>query len=310
MGLLYDHLCNQAYQTGADPIGLKFIQNLPVYEISNVLELLPDWEDGRESQIPKRPPHEELWVEWDQYDKGTEGLWKKKIGVVVGKETVESFRVLSKKLDDEGRKKLEEIIQQHDEYYLVRMFERVDHNTIDSSKIPVGVISWVATLFTFSLRDNAEKARIFGLTMSPDQWKPVLGIKAVSMNFYDNYDPNMTPWPPFMAFSLLHCRNVTTETIPGEPNPARLVKRGWPPLKKEYKVLRLELPKDLRPKPVTQTEADEERKMRFHLCRGHFKNLQHERFKAKGWHWWPAHWRGSKDLGEIEKRYELVGKPG
>lgn len=33
-----------------------------------------------------------------------------------------------------------------------------------------------------------------------------------------------------------------------------------------------------------------------------------ERFTVKGWHWWPAHWRGDVTLGTVHKDYQLVGE--
>lgn len=83
-------------------------------------------------------------------------------------------------------------------------------------------------------------------------------------------------------------------------------KPGAPPYT-SFKVLRLNLPSDVRPRDQPTESDDEAARMRLHLCRGHFKHLKHERYKAPGLYWWPAHWRGDPDLGTVDKRYEANG---
>lgn len=114
---------------------------------------------------------------------------------------------------------------------------------------------------------------------------------------------DILPWPAFMALALLHCHNVVAEDVrPDEQTQRRVAKSGNPP-RCTYKTLKLQIPQASR--RHSSGESGSEPATRFHLCRGHFKNLQHERFKSKGWHWWPAHWRGSPELGEVIKDYKL-----
>ena len=46
--------------------------------------------------------------------------------------------------------------------------------------------------------------------------------------------------------------------------------------------------------------------MRYHKVRGHFKHLTHKKWKNPGWYWWPEHYRGDKNLGQVHKTYEVV----
>lgn len=329
MGLLYEHLCNHAADghvlTEFDQRFYKHLRNVPVYEVSNVVSLLPDWGNQRESPISKRPPHDMLWVEWKYREQGDYFTdWS--LGVFLEKSSREYVRQINSKVvrslnqkDTLGRLlgSTEEVIDTYDEFYIAHFFKRVDlTNAKGISKGIVahrnmrGVLSWSMMQYIFALKDDATKARTFGYmeemkTIKAGAASVPFGLPGLMSFYADQYYPVGVPWPPFVAFSLLHCKNVSTDTVPGEPNPPRLVRRGWPPLKKEYKVLRLNLPAEMKPRGETPDSEADERRMRFHLCRGHFKNLQHERYKSKGWHWWPAHWKGDPAVGSIEKRYEL-----
>src|SRR5262245_19884931 len=40
------------------------IRSAPVYEVTDLIALFPDWEREKDKSIPKRPPHSPIWVEW------------------------------------------------------------------------------------------------------------------------------------------------------------------------------------------------------------------------------------------------------
>jgi hypothetical protein len=118
-------------------------------------------------------------------------------------------------------------------------------------------------------------------------------------------DPSMIVMPLFAAM-MLNCRNIVTEEVCQD--------KKHPMVKGErehrhycsYNVLKLEVPRGMAERNGDIADGDDDGpKQRFHLCRGHFKNLQHQRYKNKGWHWWPAHWRGSIELGRADKSYRL-----
>ncbi|WP_157469978.1 hypothetical protein [Gemmata sp. SH-PL17] len=109
----------------------------------------------------------------------------------------------------------------------------------------------------------------------------------------------------FKALALMNCRNIEA-TPTGSTTPRRIaaaVKRG-PDI--VHRTLKLTVPATVRKSTGSENDADPNARTRFHLCRGHFKNLTHPRYKTPGLHWWPAHWRGDPDAGEVRKDYQLV----
>lgn len=107
------------------------------------------------------------------------------------------------------------------------------------------------------------------------------------------------------AFAMLNCRNVIIQNSdePVEVRKRRHIRQGCPE-KKQTKVLRLKMPGGVFRSTNGNGDGDGGKKS-LHICRGHFKNLQNDRYKEKGWHWWPAHWRGSAGVGEVDKTYKL-----
>lgn len=139
----------------------------------------------------------------------------------------------------------------------------------------------------------------------PSTWVPL--DLFVTHETQDNYQLVESPMLAFAGFALLACKNVETETHEPCPKQARrLAKYGQPP-RVTYKTLRLVVPDYLK-EHAGPGEGDGQKK-RLHFVRGHFKNLQHERYKDKrGMHWWPSHWRGDASVGRVEKRYEVHGE--
>ena len=122
-------------------------------------------------------------------------------------------------------------------------------------------------------------------------------------------DPFILPWQPFMAFALLHCKNVVTEEHTPDAKTQRRAARAGNPPRVTYKTLRIEVPASVQRHGVYEgDEEDTGPKVRFHLCSGHLKYLTSERYKNKRgqWIWCPAHYKGSKELGEVHKRYALT----
>jgi hypothetical protein len=118
------------------------------------------------------------------------------------------------------------------------------------------------------------------------------------------------PWPAFMAFALLHCKNVIAEdVVPAAKIQHQCRKHNRPP-RITFKVLRIEVPKTAHARQSYEGGEDDDAgpRVRFHVCSGFFRHLQSDRYvnKKGQWVWVPAHWRGSKDLGEVNKRYQLT----
>ena len=316
MGLLYDHLRNQLIAKGKDEEFLLTLKNTPIYELSNVTGLFKDWHEERTRPIPKRPPHEILWAEWSYL--GDRPLFpvpemcRWTVGCFIITLTADAKSVFDCNDSltnlpwiDAKNQHHDDFIGSHDEVCICHPFIRLNgaaEGTLSiGGKEHKGVIYTSNGFMLFGLTQDACLVDAVACSMRHPRFE---GLPYLDVTKHSDYDLLTPTWPAFMAFSLLHCKNVSTETVqPTDPHRERNERRGIPP-KREYKVLRLHLPGELRPSHVNDS-PDDERKMRFHLCRGHFKNLKHERFKVKGWHWWPAHWRGSKDIGIVEKRYEL-----
>ncbi len=125
------------------------------------------------------------------------------------------------------------------------------------------------------------------------------------MGFYkERYAPVSVPWIPFFAFALLNCKNVVVETqTPEKKFQKHLQKSGLPP-RMTFRTLKIIVPEEKKSKHTSNSDSARA-PVRLHMCRGHFKNLQHERFKTKGWVWWPAHIRGSAETGIVVKDYAL-----
>lgn len=109
------------------------------------------------------------------------------------------------------------------------------------------------------------------------------------------------------VFTALHCRNVIrSQYRPTEVEVKRQRKGGkLPPV--VYSTLAIQLPGSASGSPSTGGGLSSPK--RLHTVRGHFKNLKDPRFKEPGWHWWPAHLRGSADKGVVVKDYNLTARP-
>lgn len=111
---------------------------------------------------------------------------------------------------------------------------------------------------------------------------------------------------PFLAISLMHCKNVVK--VPAPPPPVRVVKqweRRGRPFLKEYTL-------NIHPmKRVLATEggmATNGIKKALHICRGHFATYTEDSplfGKVTGTFWKPMHTRGSSEIGEIKKDYRI-----
>lgn len=107
------------------------------------------------------------------------------------------------------------------------------------------------------------------------------------------------------ALMLLNCKNVVTEdNLPPEKLNKKRRKRGKPELF-TYKTLKLVLPSE---RQKVNEYLSTGRKIKIHLCRGHFKNYTKDAplfGKYTGLYWWQPHVRGDKKEGVVVKDYEI-----
>lgn len=113
-------------------------------------------------------------------------------------------------------------------------------------------------------------------------------------------------YPALLALSFMHCKNVTVARQSPPKDFARIYykKHSIQPVK--YYTLEIQMMKE-----VLRSEGNSDSigiKRALHKCRGHFKYYSEEKplfGKVSGLYWWNNHMRGSKEVGEIEKRYEI-----
>lgn len=308
---------------------LKDLSRAVVYDLSSCLALESDWARERDHAIPKKSPHPVTWAEWVHCDVGGGGedVWE--IGALIIDIGVGAMKrnpvfcgsVLTSPFWTESMS----ILSDDDPGYIVRLFQRLrknGQNRFDPSwdlghpssnpvnhlvcMRPDGTLFRVLYIGADAGKTGSEElirkhGEFFGLD--------ILRTRSAGPK-QGPFDPLCHPWPAFMAFSLLHCKNVVAEDNAPDEKTQRECKKHKRPPRVTYKTLRIEVPQSCHKRQTMEPGAgdDDGPRTRFHLCRGHFKNLQHERYKNKGWHWWPAHWRGSTELGRVTKDYRLEGK--
>ncbi len=300
-----------------------------VYDLSNVIPLFSDWQRERDRRVSKRPPNTNVWCEWPAVEarhgwenKYVVGVLFHSIPLADGKSYFlqTTLRTAEGGETDAQREasrawfsEVLEVVSRADEFFMGSVFRQLISTTdpvqladLRRAGLRLPVTGYDSGEFLAVMADDYSTVRFTKHPRMKGAYIP--GMPELQMPYFVESDPAYTPWPPFMAFALLHCKNIVTEEhVPDAKTQRRAEKGGCPP-RTSYKTLRVEVPATVHKRQgYDPGEDDSGPKVRFHLCSGHFKNLQHERYKNKGWHWWPAHWRGSKDLGTVEKRYELHG---
>jgi hypothetical protein len=107
---------------------------------------------------------------------------------------------------------------------------------------------------------------------------------------------------------LLTCQNIVLEKVDNVERKRvgkkiRDIPKGY-----SYYVLNVKLPTTRFKKGNTGENLNEEPVMRLHLCRGHFKTYTDDAplfGRYTGTWWWQSMVRGDKELGEVEKDYDI-----
>lgn len=295
-----------------------------VYEISNVVPLFDDWVRERDKPIAKRAPHPVTWCEWSETESDDDGAstrWR--LGTLIsehGPEAIDEVcRKLSPNLDPTNRIAWAKRLRSGDLVYAVQAFKLIEETTSEQLKrfprhTPFTAIP--SNLFGYTSRGEyvgasmlMPDARVMEeMAEDPEvaRGQALFGFGPLISVMTDRYDRHHCYWPPFMAFALLHCKNVSAEDHAPDERTQRQVRRSGNPPRSSWRTISIRVPDTHRPKSGATVEAGEAPGVRFHLCRGHFKNLQHPRFKSPGLHWWPAHWRGDPDAGTLFTDRQLV----
>jgi hypothetical protein len=271
------------HKHGMEAVLWSLIKEAPVYDLSDLVPLAQDWEKESKQLVPRRPPFDSLWAEWEIHDaeQNEDGI----AGALITKANLPKFGLTPPTLPAGAA----------GEPWYVLPFLYIHlhgtHRTINVSSV------W----FTFWLGEDDCRVAHAPIPMK-DRWLFDLDEAVTS-------DCGMIlPWPPFFAFALLHCKNIVTEThTPSEREQRQVARAGNPP-RTSYKTLKIEVPRGREEAAGhDHAEGDGTPKRRFHICSGHFRRLQSDYFKGKKGQviWVQAHYRGSKSLGEVHTRFKL-----
>lgn len=299
MGLLYDALMYKLWQHGSRAFDAMFGKTA-VFEMSNCIGLISELsrteEQNAKAKIPpRRPPNPLSWFEFTEEKPGLSFQW----AVLLVHDPRPSTIVATQKSMDVFRTETGQ-----DAHFRIEAipFARINRSDFPPPfrSPPQGMPFILNRAFCIFLDAGW---RHHAIVQSDSTLPGLEGIPTAASPESEQVEMGRPISVALFACSLLHCHNIEAEEIKGPPLRPREIKRGQPG-KTSYRVLRLNLPSTLRPKGEVEESDEEKARMRLHLCRGHFKNLQHPRFKNKGWHWWPAHWRGDPELGTADKTYE------
>lgn len=296
------------------------------FDVTDLSSIMPEWGTLRSAPIPKTPPFDLVWAEWSFVDEAADSKDVWRIGALYKKLSATEAALVLDKVRSElhgldsgpGPEADGQTVAQADGQTVVQatMFLKLLHGNRD---LRLGHLRFELTQFYFFLGPPDEsQVRSFRSFPSLTRPKGQRGLTYTDIQTGLGLDPNICipganqywqcsiPWAGLAAFSLMHCKNVVSEPEPKPKNSVLRRIRKCPAV--SYKLLRVTAPTKIKSKTGSTTnDEDESPAVRLHVCRGHYKNLQHDRFKVKGWHWWPAHWRGDPSLGAIDKDY-LVEK--
>jgi len=297
---------------------------MPVYELTDVACAFEgDWCDNI-SNVTKRPPHDQLWAEWETdiaLDGDRLGV---KVGALIFKDT-DGARTLATIRDSSSTGNL--VGDLNIKYTGFDVFDGGNHvfKCATFTKILRASGGWAMESYKHAGGQVAQEGLIQAIIFNHDYTKfafiswanmeslfgaPVLVRPDMQESDYAGLSQTRWgAWPAICSFALLHCKNVTTETVAAHPTPRHWEEKGYPP-RVSYKILKIEVPGKYHDRESLDGIGDDDGsgpKVRFHLCRGHFKTMRSERFKNRGGTYFcPAHWRGAKELGTVVKDYRPV----
>ena len=316
--MLFDELTRMAARQGETP---RF-NGASVFDLGGIIDIVESWQDMWSSKVPKRPPGDKVFCEWDCEHVDWDGT-RLRIGALITNcdqvewmvkpESKESVGFIGHKNIGHGT----EFEIKH--AFFVHMFRKIIRakKNNESAKY-FGVPYLSEESFVVTMNEDCTELNMSGSVVGRTVINFIqmsigtIGYKSedvigCSVHNFNNIQNN--PGVAFVAFSLLNCRNVVTETIKGPLRPRKFIERNYPPYC-SYKVLKVQVPAKY---VASQQEDDlsdddkEKNHVRLHVCRGHFKQMRSPRFKRQGeWYWVPQHLRGTKELGTIVKDYKLV----
>jgi hypothetical protein len=334
--LLYDRLLEQAERYRRDhptpeafgEVNAAILRDLlecQVYEITDLLPLFPDWEREKDKKVPRRSPHNRVWCEW-QFREEFEDKWALwKLGTLISRmdaDDIEKLKLAEFRVA--GAINFSDLDIAGKELYFVQYFRHLldinveaDKQAINTIAADVGAMVWTMNPAGDGIRcvKLYPRAAIDKASSKADVQEACklfcyFGLGADLNRRLDIHNQIYYPWPPFLAFSLLHCKNIVTEDHhPEEKIQRHCQKHRWPP-RVTYKTLKIQVPVKVMKGSAGADCDDDGPQVRFHLCSGHFKDLRHERYRRPGLYWWSSHYRGARELGEVRTTHRLVAREG
>lgn len=187
--------------------------------------------------------------------------------------------------------------------HLARIAGRAAGGAFDHVRLaypPTGTV-WITAMVSF--------VRIL-ISKRLDYWKPASGAAyavyddgsgTMIARTHETDDYVALTTPAIIAFSFAHCKNIEIEARSNPPTSQMFEPHG----KVIYRTIDIAGALKRAESENVPGETDADRA--FHLCRGHFKDFREKGLfgKHKSIYWWDMHARGSKQSGEIVKKYRL-----
>lgn len=283
--LLYDLLCQMARRAkrfgrrDSCPFGAH-----PLYELTDVIQLIA--QTPYSHALVKRPAHNTYFAEFETEDGRRTGLLCDRIAVCeqTGKLTAAMEAEWTRHGHNERVANL----------YLCDVFRGGGNRVLHMGCATVGY--------------DAEYRRsvyLVGASETHNTWlaSQFPGVRPGTCE--NNAEANTSALAGLdMLWALAACKNASFVVHRPTARSIRQANRDRQPRPSPFRVLRLTRPVVTRVEQEGET-TEERSKQRFHLVRGHFKNLTHPRYKEPGLYWWPSHWRGDETLGTVPQKYKV-----
>lgn len=310
--LLYSELLHSMQSKRGLEESAKRLAATPVYEVTNILPIIYEKGDSRRGEIPIRPPHKDVWIEFVQSPVDGDAP-----SVIVGQwwrlanYTQSNYEHEAKIARDNGDSVTAKNLSGTLARYEVLHFFKA---TLWDDGKPTREIIQLDEVAEFYFHDEYRRAvrnhiplSFAGLTTEQVSGQSKLSIDDLKKSFETDNPASLRGWYEPMgeySFALMHCANIETEEIrpsaktvraalstrSAQPRPYRVLK-----LSRLYRAKQHEIISDV--ESTIENEISDPTGKRFHICRGHFKHLRDVRFHKPGWYWWPEHWRGDKKAG-------------
>jgi hypothetical protein len=278
-----------------------YLATIPVYDVTNVLPLFRDWDDTLDKPIPKRAPHPMTWAEW--VSETEFGMMRS--GHLLAESTVSEAKIFRDRPGDfrmrKGRQPLSWLDDAKEDSFVYTMTAWFLLEKAATTELAVSFPAHEPCLM--------DTTGMFGFCKSGEyighsyvHFPSHTGFFGLPIQGTENQDIDefQKGWfAPFMTFALLHCKNVVTTTHGYTEQERKRVRKSGNPPRVTYKTIQLEVPATVTKHDPSDPNPEAKGTTRFHLCRGHFKNLTHPRYKNPGLHWWPAHWKGNIEQGAV-----------